>query len=103
MTDNEKQTIKKTLEALYFVHWDRYVPRGHGQYAFYGWIDREKDNYKDFVLIEYICGTFYWITSSAERDHELEQIIDGSQGKGIACQRIEWILPELTNVIHLKK
>lgn len=90
------------LSALYFVHWDRYVNRGFGLYSFYGWIDREKDNYKDFIVLDYSgMGAFNWLTSSAARDKEIQKIVDGFEGLANPCQRIEHGF-DIKNVIKLK-
>ena len=103
-----KMVVLEMLEKFYFVRWDRYIKvPDRDEYAFYGWIDREKDAYKDFILLEYRptgLHTYYWLytTSSAERDAEIEMLVDGTEGKGIPCQRTEYLLPELSNAIHLK-
>lgn len=103
-----RERVVAMLNALHFVHWDRYIKvPDQDSYSFYGWIDRKKDNYKDFIVVEYVpqgLHTYYWVytTSSAEKDPEIQMIIDGEVGKGIPCQRTEYLLPELKNVIRLK-
>ena len=44
--------IKKIMNKLPFVDWDRFIDLDDF-IEVYGWIDREKDNYKDFVLLEF--------------------------------------------------
>ena len=83
------------LRKLDFVKWDRFVhAEDSGLWQIYGWIDRKKDSYKDFVLLEYSIGFtkkgyWDWITSSAEYDKKVAMIVDGSFNRAIKCQRVE--------------
>ena len=65
-------TLMNILESLPFVEWDRFtVDRSY--FYFFGWIEREKDNYKDFVVLVYDSSSNdvdSVVTSSV--DHSLE-------------------------------
>ena len=62
------EEIIKMLGKLSFVQWDRYTsPLPQHEYHIYGWMDRAKDTYKDFVVLSYVDGDFWFITSSAEK------------------------------------
>ncbi len=52
MDRQQKFKIEKKLMALPYVNWDRYVD-SENHITIFGWIDRKKDNYKDFVYIEF--------------------------------------------------
>lgn len=76
------------LERLDFVMWDRYVNPTDGEYHFYGWIKRE-DNYKDFVVLSYLDGRWWYITSSEQYTHIIAEIVDGSLDEHSPCIRVE--------------
>ncbi len=51
--------IEDILGRLDMVEWDRFVegddPDAHGKYInVYGWIERDEDEYKDFVLVRFL-------------------------------------------------
>lgn len=83
-----KAWIESKLRDLSFVQWDRYYSYGH-DIAFYGWIDREKDQYKDFVVVildnenRSVRG---YHTSSAKYTERIAEILDMSHSE---CQRVE--------------
>ena len=83
-----KPWIEQKLSELDFVEWDRYYSYGHGL-AFFGWIDREKDDYKDFVVVvldnenRLING---YHTSSAEYTERIAEILEIGHSE---CQRVE--------------
>lgn len=55
-----KEWIEETLDRLPFVTWDRYV-EFETLIRVYGWIEREEDEYKDFVLLDFsIEGWSTW-------------------------------------------
>ena len=94
-----KPWIEGTLKELDFVEWDRYYSYGH-HLAFYGWIDREKDDYKDFVVVilnnenRLISG---YHTSSAEYTEKIGGILDIGHSE---CQRVEGKLV-IDNVVEV--
>lgn len=83
-----KPWVESTLRELDFVEWDRYYSYG-GCVAFYGWIDREEDQYKDFVVLvlntaqRHIDG---YHTSSAKYSEKIGEILDIPHSE---CQRVE--------------
>ena len=82
--------IEKKLEALTFVRWDRFIETSEEIY-FYGWIDREKDSYKDFLLVVFnkITLNCWWISSSVGRENEIDAHLGRKTEFRIACQRVE--------------
>lgn len=95
-----KKEIEKMLNSMSFVRWDRYTQDGNF-YNIYGWIDRAKDSYKDFVLLQFDGKVWYWVSSSAEYDKQISKIIDGDVETS-PCKRIEYDF-DIKNVIKLKK
>ncbi len=101
------------LKALPFVEWDRYTETEPGrEYAIYGWIPREKDGYKDFVVLTYYGPDhfayqegFAFITSSAKHTHAIADMVrtaSEAEDPHNDCIRVESTFPDVQNVIHLK-
>jgi len=92
--------IKKILGELEFVNWDRYF--GEVDLTFFGWIDRKKDKYKDFVTVSFdddgsSLGISY-ATSSAEWTEKIAEILNCEHSK---CHRVEYFC-DLPNIIKEK-
>ena len=89
------------MEKLILVSWDRFiVDEELGYLCVFGWIDRAKDAYKDFVVLGYNdSGLLWWQTSSAERSAEIGTILGAPH---MECQRAENNF-NLSNVIKLKR
>lgn len=108
MTKDTKKEIEVMLERFYFVMWDRYVfNKESNEYSIYGWIDREKDNYKDFVELCYSPDLpqkdykrWDFNTSSVLRHNQICEILKISDSNH--CIRIEKTF-DIENVIKLKK
>lgn len=96
-----KPFIAHFLEKFHFVKWDRYIDGGRYMH-FYGWIDREKDAYKDFLLLTLWRDDMAWefTTSSAAYDDEIKLIFNMSEGAGNKCQRVEHLL-DIPNAIRI--
>jgi hypothetical protein len=83
-----KAWIEKILGHLDFVQWDRYYSFGM-DLAFYGWIEREEDEYKDFVVIvvdnknKRVTG---YHCSSPEYSEKVGDYLNTGHSK---CQRVE--------------
>lgn len=90
-----RDRIAEKLASLTFVEWDRFtmgVWAGEQYLAVYGWIERDEDDYKDFVLI------FFWPesrrlrfnTSSEEYSERIHEILfdDPAEGHNL-CHRVE--------------
>jgi len=81
--------IEDILSKFTFVRWDRFVDTDEGL-KFYGWIDREKDSYKDFILL-----TFYkndhigWTTSSVEKTKDIRAVFGLAGEEQNTCKRVE--------------
>ena len=87
------QIVTDVCNELPFVHWDRFVDCG-GTVVVFGWIDREKDNYKDFVCVEVSRRGYVEFTTSSAQYSEIISDIYVSHGRlppGVhePCQRIE--------------
>lgn len=96
-------TIEHKLSSLYMVQWDRFT-KSKNEFTFYGWIDREKDFYKDFVVlnISFFAGSHdtWFTTSSAKYSASISKILAMPQGNHAECIRVEKYL-EVPNVIKL--
>ncbi|MEK6878281.1 MAG: hypothetical protein AABY22_01665 [Nanoarchaeota archaeon] len=85
---NTTNWITKSLNKLIYVEWDRYFEYKGGLVCF-GWIDREKDNYKDFVTLEFNTeskGLVMFTTSSALYSKDIAEILGFDYSE---CKRIE--------------
>lgn len=94
MTKKHKKFIEETLERFYFVNWDRYTnDKESNTYSLYGWIDREKDKYKDFIEIcytpNYPDDLWDFTTSSADFHDEICRILGIVCDTSNHCIRIE--------------
>ena len=87
-----KQWIERVLTHLPFVQWDRFLNINAVDIriiSIFGWIDRKKDNYKDFVHLKFNLITqkvCFLGTSSKEYSKKISAIL-GSQH--IDCQRVK--------------
>lgn len=91
--------IEEKLEELEFVSWDRLYQWEQGLVV-YGWIEREEDSYKDFLVIEFEKQTgivVRWDTSSAQFHDIIAQVLDT---EAIECERVEDFF-NLENMIEL--
>ena len=98
--EHKREIIERVLKKLSFVNWDRYFGEVH--LTFFGWIDREKDNYKDFVTITFnddgLSLDISYATSSAEWT---EKIAEALNCYHLPCKRIEYFC-DLPNIIKEK-
>lgn len=92
----EKRKILEVLKKLSFVKWDRYFGEGY-ELTFFGWIDR-KDNYKDFMVLDFCAEPVWFATSSAEYSAKIAEMLGRSHS---VCKRVEDFC-ELKNVIKLE-
>jgi hypothetical protein len=85
-----KETIAAMLTKLPFVRWDRFTNTGW-EVNVYGWIDREQDGYKDFVVLQYVPSKDEWysITSSDKHSEEINRLVHGETGEHHPCVRVE--------------
>ena len=97
MEQSKKDVIENVLRKLSFVNWDKYFEY-EGGLSFFGWIDREDDNYKDFVLIDFVGNNISYGTSSKEYSKKIADILNQDHSN---CKRVEhfWDIP---NVIKFK-
>lgn len=84
-----KAFLEGVMRDLTFVKWDRYA--GDDEYVdIYGWIDRDEDAYKDFILLSFDkTGLLRFTTSSAAYSDAIHRIITGVKEGHNACQRVE--------------
>lgn len=98
--------IASKLADVPIVEWDRFVVTDHDGtqcVAVYGWIDREEDEYKDFVLAR------FWpepeslgFTTSSDRWSEYlhHEWVGGDPGEHNPCRRVEHTF-DVENCIEL--
>lgn len=99
------------MQKLHFVKWDRWMDNYDLDKVviFYGWIDREKDEYKDFVEIDLFAVPdsegykVVFSTSSAEYSVKISKILGMNYDLHVECKRIELLFPKLPNVIKLEE
>lgn len=81
--------VKNAMEKLDFVQWDRMT-----EHAVYGWIDREQDGYKDFVVM-YIDSIMWsmqdiaYVTSSEKYSLEIGKRLGHDVSRHSHCSRVE--------------
>ena len=82
--------IETTLRRFPFVTWDRFVDFSEGVEV-YGWIDRPRDTYKDFIsLFFYPDGDVAFSTSSAKHSLPIHKTLNGGKAAGHRrCKRVE--------------
>ena len=109
-----KNLLGDYMLMLDFVQWDRYTHDfiGIGQfeeYKAYGWIDREEDSYKDFVVLTITQYTedsheISYVTSSAKYTEEIAEVLE-IDGNHCPCIRIEetFTIPNMITLPNLKK
>lgn len=93
------ELIEDILSRLDMVSWDRFVnasdPNTIGDYVnVYGWVDRDTDEYKDFVLVRFMPDynpTLIAFTTSSDRyTEEIYRRIYGEEPEEhVDCQRVE--------------
>lgn len=95
--------VASVLNSLEMVRWDRCVKReatadNPTRVTAYGWIDRDQDAYKDFVVIFFSDHRpIGYTTSSAKWSAEISRRLFGeSQSAGHReCERIEDVFGDL--------
>lgn len=87
-----KAWIEKILKKFEFIQWDRFILHKGDDSKFldvFGWIDREKDSYKDFILIEFDVKAkqcYLLATSSDKYSERICQMFNTEHNK---CRRVE--------------
>lgn len=94
MTDRLLKRAETVLKDLSWIEWDRFIEYeyddGTPAIDVYGWIERDGDDYKDFVLVTFCPDTKEHITSSPWADRQLNKELHGDlPDSGIDCQRVE--------------
>lgn len=104
----KREWITGQLNAVSIVEWDRFVvmePQDKQFVDVYGWIDRDEDEYKDFVWTRFYpdTGTFEYTTSSDEYTDYLADVWfdEDDDGEHNPCRRVEDGFPEVENAIEL--
>ena len=101
MTDQRQRICRQILDDLEFVQWDHFFESEPQRLTFFGWINREQDQYKDFVTVEIDLQrqeAISYATSSAEYRREIAEILDVEYSK---CKRVENHVQGLDNVVTL--
>jgi hypothetical protein len=95
----------KAMNSLPFVAWDRFT-EDIDQVQAYGWIDRPKDSYKDFVLLtcieSYDGPDILFTTSSSRYSEDIAKILYGHDAEHSACIRVEKGMQGVRRSIRLK-
>lgn len=109
MQEELKNIVQNYLRALDFVTWDRYTLTNQGitgleEYKVYGWIAREEDAYKDFVVLtvtEYTDDKHEvgYITSSSKYSEIIAEVLE-IDGNHNPCIRVEDTFG-ITNMVEL--
>jgi len=84
--------VESVLRKLDFVKWDRYGADVNKNVAVYGWIDRPKDNYKDFIVLDFKTSNplhIDYISSSARYATKIHKLLYGTTAKLGECLRVE--------------
>ncbi len=107
LTKEQYDFVKRCLSDLNFVYWDRFVDTVYNKQRrlrFYGWIERDKDSYKDFVVLDVFPEdlTVDYLTSSDNLTEEISNILYGDVKDHTTCQRVEYIF-NISNSIKLKR
>jgi len=101
MEQNKKDVITRVLSKLFFVNWDRYFG-DDSSLVFFGWIGR-KDNYKDFVSVDFIDNinslSIGYATSSKEFTKKIADILNCEHSE---CKRVESFC-DIDNCIKLEE
>ncbi len=94
-----KKDLERAMNALPFVTWDRYSG-GDEWVGIYGWINREKDNYKDFIVLSINKqGDLYYDTSSSKHSLEISELLGFDTDSHVDCIRVEDTF-KVDNAIH---
>jgi len=107
LTKGQYDFVKDCLSDLAFVYWDRFIDSIYNKQRrlrFYGWIERDKDSYKDFVVLDIFPKdlTVDYLTSSDKLTEEISNILYGDKNDHITCQRVESIF-KISNSIKLER
>lgn len=92
MKTENKVWIESILEKFEFVKWDRFILHETKDYEIayvHGWIDREKDSYKDFILVEFDIRkrlAYFLATSSDKYSERICKMFNTQHHK---CRRVE--------------
>lgn len=100
---HELKQIADALNTFPEVTWDRYMDDGQDFIA-YGWIEREQDSYKDFMVlvIDDVDFSYWYITSSAKYSQAFHNRINEDPAGHNKCRRIEHMFPDV-KAIRLKE
>lgn len=93
--------VGKMLARLSFVKWDRFTNTDKETNIF-GWIEREEDNYKDFVVLSYfkLSNDWWYQTSSSFYSEKIHKIVFGTVKGHNNCERVEnWF--DIPNMVRL--
>lgn len=102
-----REWIAGLLEQAEFVTWDRFVTEEYdrGQHIrVYGWIEREGDDYKDFVIVRLWpeSESFGFTTSSVQYSEALHRLWFGEENLDDhnPCRRVEHTF-DVENAVEL--
>jgi hypothetical protein len=104
MNPHQIVIIEDILREVDHVTWDRYTT-DIDEVIVYGWIEREQDKYKDFIVVSFkfdpdMFGYEYsFVTSSAKYSEYFHMALE-MDGEHVDCSRVEDMFKSL-NSVHL--
>lgn len=84
----KKEALKRVLNKFPFVKWDRLIEFQNGVDV-YGWIERDKDKYKDFVLLNIL-----WVESDFHGVWDIVQCFTSSAKYSLEVNRLSGFTTE---------
>lgn len=88
MKIQNKAWVENKLRNLDFVKWDRYYTWKQGVVV-YGWIEREKDQYKDFISVEFNTRQKVVVRFDTSSEKYTEKIAETLDINHSECFRVE--------------
>ena len=109
LTPELKAWCEQRLASFYFVKWDRFIrtkmQNGPHMLTCYGWIDREGDAYKDFLVIDLVLDdrrVNYVVSSSAKYNLQISELCGYDAELSKNCVRVESEF-DVQNMVKLKE
>jgi hypothetical protein len=90
---DKRHWVTIVLKRFDYINWDRFFYNCYGErdeLTVFGWIDRDQDSYKDFVVLWFDFKKWKWevcATSSTKYSNELVQ--KSGAETHVPCQRVE--------------
>ncbi len=109
LSPDELAWCRAALASFHFIAWDRFIwtrlASGPVMLTCYGWMDREKDSYKDFAVIDLIPSERrinFVTSSSAKWSPEIGRLSGFPPDMTKRCIRLQTLF-DIPNLIRLKE